>query len=843
MNISIIIPVYKVDNKITNNLKRLAEDVARCQDIEIVVVNDGGEQVILESGNFRVINLKENVGAGPARNVGIFNSIGEYIYFFDSDDSFIGFDVLRDLYNIATKNCADICGGNMQFFGEDNSMIPNELLDKEYIFIKEGWIYYDEYQYDYGFMRFIYRTEFIKDNNFLFPNYRRYQDPPFMLKVFSKAVFFYACSFITYKMNIHEKKNWSIEELTGLENGLRDNINFSLEKKYIHSYRNNVRRIFADFGKYWIKFGHGDNRLINDMIKNNILQRIIFPDFSNLKERKLYYNIIGSGEYSEGKELRFGRGISVDFNTYFNTFSCCKWKKYTNVTSVSLVLRIKGRAQVEIYHNRILYGQVSSSLLNVVNVNAENEQYVHIEYQDVNDTGNFSFLIRAQSDVTLYDGFYISNFPLERKNTSIAIIFTTYRREAYIKQNLKRLNRLSDSRIHTFVVDNDASIEIHETNDVTIIPNRNLGGAGGFARGMLEVIDSREKYTHCILMDDDVSIDERILLRLIDFISCIKEDYASAMIGGAMFRNDLTYFLVESGANVDGTLINGFGYGRDMREPYDCLYVDQLRSLDYNAWWFNVIPIEYIKDDNLPLPIFFQWDDVDYGIRNKAQLILLNGICTWHEPFDSKVSAMGAYYKTRNPLIVSSCHIANDRNIVVKRLKNDFQTLIYLYRYDLAEAMILAIEDYLRGPRWLSNVDPCENNDKVKALNIPLVKIEDINYDWYRLCCGIYDCDLLHKIVRVISRNGRYIKKKNDYILPFYANRREQGYRAKSILYYDETNSKGIYMNYDKAKTKNLEKRFKNVIRKFIKDYKGVAHEYRESYKYLITREQWSRFL
>ncbi len=58
----------------------------------------------------------------------------------------------------------------------------------------------------------------------------------------------------------------------------------------------------------------------------------------------------------------------------------------------------------------------------------------------------------------------------------------------------------------------------------------------------------------------------------------------------------------------------------------------------------------------LSLPLLFQWDDIDYGLRNKAPLIIMNGICVWHDALESKISAMYTYYSTRNALIVNGCH-------------------------------------------------------------------------------------------------------------------------------------------------------------------------------------------
>ncbi|RAZ20198.1 glycosyltransferase family 2 protein, partial [Klebsiella oxytoca] len=66
--------------------------------------------------------------------------------------------------------------------------------------------------------------------------------------------------------------------------------------------------------------------------------------------------------------------------------------------------------------------------------------------------------------------------------------------------------------------------------------------------------------------------------------------------------------------------------------------------------------MELVRKDNLPLPIFIRGDDLEYGLRNMKTLILMNGICVWHEPFENKYSSFLAYYVIRNRLIDNAYH-------------------------------------------------------------------------------------------------------------------------------------------------------------------------------------------
>lgn len=93
--LSIVIPAYKAERFIGSLLDNLIGQIkANNLPCEIIVVNDGSPdltQKICEeySDKFDFFNLinQENKGESGARNTGIENAKGKYIYFLDSDDS------------------------------------------------------------------------------------------------------------------------------------------------------------------------------------------------------------------------------------------------------------------------------------------------------------------------------------------------------------------------------------------------------------------------------------------------------------------------------------------------------------------------------------------------------------------------------------------------------------------------------------------------------------------------------------------------------------------------------------------------------------------------------------
>lgn len=91
---SLIIPFYNVEKYISECLASVYEqDIPECE-YEVICVDDcspDGSMAIVEEfrkehDNLRVICHKENKKLGAARNTGLLNACGEYVWFVDSDD-------------------------------------------------------------------------------------------------------------------------------------------------------------------------------------------------------------------------------------------------------------------------------------------------------------------------------------------------------------------------------------------------------------------------------------------------------------------------------------------------------------------------------------------------------------------------------------------------------------------------------------------------------------------------------------------------------------------------------------------------------------------------------------
>ena len=91
--ISLIVPVYNVEDFVARCLNSLLEQNMSYEDYEIIIVNDGSTDSSLEIiqpylekyPNCKLID-KPNGGLSSARNAGLNVALGEYIWFVDSDD-------------------------------------------------------------------------------------------------------------------------------------------------------------------------------------------------------------------------------------------------------------------------------------------------------------------------------------------------------------------------------------------------------------------------------------------------------------------------------------------------------------------------------------------------------------------------------------------------------------------------------------------------------------------------------------------------------------------------------------------------------------------------------------
>ena len=116
--VSIIIPVYNAEKFLRNCVESVISQTFK--DWEMVLVNDGSkdgslticEEYAGKDKRIRVLN-KANGGPSSARNIGMREAQGEYVFFLDADDT-ITPDCIELLYGLAKQHDADYVQGKYQ---------------------------------------------------------------------------------------------------------------------------------------------------------------------------------------------------------------------------------------------------------------------------------------------------------------------------------------------------------------------------------------------------------------------------------------------------------------------------------------------------------------------------------------------------------------------------------------------------------------------------------------------------------------------------------------------------------------------------------------------------------
>lgn len=132
--VSIIIPVYNAETFIADCINSVLAQTE--QDWELILVNDCSTDNTLEiiqsiingdvngNGKFFLLRQERNQGPSAARNRGIREAKGEYVFFLDADDT-ITSDCMEVLYGLAKQHDADYVQGkysNVNVNGNENKL-------------------------------------------------------------------------------------------------------------------------------------------------------------------------------------------------------------------------------------------------------------------------------------------------------------------------------------------------------------------------------------------------------------------------------------------------------------------------------------------------------------------------------------------------------------------------------------------------------------------------------------------------------------------------------------------------------------------------------------------------
>lgn len=496
-----------------------------------------------------------------------------------------------------------------------------------------------------------------------------------------------------------------------------------------------------------------------------ILQKILLSENVD----GLYSHSSGKIRYKNDNSVVFEKNAEWSSNAYLNAFSIGKWYTYCDLGKITLHLCLKGKFHVQVFnvyidHNRkqcrkkIAGGCVEAVDGDVIKYNIPVQQQ-----------GVIYFSLKALTDqATCRSAFFEGETGVERE-IILALNICTYKREAYLMRNLELLCRSflenKDSvlygHLQVFITDNGSTLPIEtlQNDHVHICHNPNVGGAGGFARGLIEIDKAKQEknITHVIFMDDDVEILTEGLIRTYTMLRCLKTQHRSDFIAGAMLRLDKRYIQHENGAVWNGGKCHFVNRGLNLRQFSNVVWNELEQKRDYAAWWYCCVPVADVRKDNLPIPVFIHEDDVEYSLRNAENIITMNGISVWHPVMDHKRVSSNEYYNLRNMLIVNAQYCPNfGKKQMAKTMAVRLLMSLLRYRYKDMELVYQALADFCKGPGWLMQVDAAAYHQKIIQMGYQMTDMtEKLKHCKQMKCSNLSEQNSIKDIFKWAARKKK----------------------------------------------------------------------------------------
>lgn len=598
---------------------------------------------------------------------------------------------------------------------------------------------------------------------------------------------------------------------------------------------------------------------------NYIIQNIIFPNREVCDEEHMYFRRQGH-IVQENNCLKLDEYASCDFSTYFNSFSLNKWLEYTKLSNLALTISIQGTFIVEIYSASWFHEEAVHECIGKYTVHADQKR----DYQfpvDISNNDSIYFKIQAiNQSGHLYNGYYSTEIDKENLNlVNIDLVMCTFKREKYVMRNIdlivnhfiKNKDYNGSNHFKIKVVDNGKTLPVENVEIpgiVQVFPNLNVGGSGGFCRGMIESLHD-DTSTHILFMDDDVLVQVEAFEKTYNFLTLLKDEYKNEFLGGAMLRLDKKNIQHENTAGFKGNHLVSLKPSLDLNKFKNVLFNEKKETVAniYCAWWYCCIPKSVATLENLPYPFFIRMDDIEYSVRNIHQGLSLNGIAVWHEAFDKKYSTlMENYFMFRNNLVVNCLHHTGNKKMALKFLLRRFAHDIFRYDYSGAELLLDGVESFLKGPDFFKTVDTVKDLKKHSVKQVKMKPIEEITdsdmiYEHYRADLDKSQESRLVKWIRFVSWNGHLLPScffhPNGFAEYGYGNNSKMYFLKKKVIACDPNFERAVVLQIQRKKALRLFLRWFKVSVRLNANYKQLEEKYQGEFHKMTSESFWRKYL
>lgn len=295
---------------------------------------------------------------------------------------------------------------------------------------------------------------------------------------------------------------------------------------------------------------------------------------------------------------------------------------------------------------------------------------------------------------------------MDLKGRRIGVVICNYNKSEYVKNCVASILAQDFKEKDIYVVDNastDDSVKVLTEcygDEITILCNEeNLGGAGGFDRGMEHCMGLG--YSHILLVDNDTLFSADALGRMYQYLS---EHDDVGMCGATVLQMDNRDYLQEMGGMIDferyEIVPNYRGYSihdASIPETADC---------DFLAACAVLVKREVIEKIGIMRRDYFvYWDDIEWCRRCKDagyRLVALRDARIWHKWSANTITkyAFTEYYGRRNRLRYFATYI-NDADIdayIDNSLRGMFNLFYGHYRkgaFDEMKMSLYALDDLI----------------------------------------------------------------------------------------------------------------------------------------------------
>jgi len=214
-SLSIVIPVYNVENYIRANMESIFRQGLSDDCFEVIIIDDGTNDrsidvisdIIEQHPNITVVR-QENQGLSVTRNNGIALATGEYILMPDSDDLLV-FDSLPPLLHAALESKADLVVADFLETNDTETVLIQEVPQTEFtVKEKTGQQLFleDLNPYECYVWRTLFKREFLLKHQLTFFPGVYFQDVPFTHECYIRAE---KCLRTSWLLNIYRKREGS----------------------------------------------------------------------------------------------------------------------------------------------------------------------------------------------------------------------------------------------------------------------------------------------------------------------------------------------------------------------------------------------------------------------------------------------------------------------------------------------------------------------------------------------------------------------------------------------------------------------------------------------------------